>query len=71
MKRMTNDELLARLDERFEAQKEKLQSVYEEVKKTNGRVTDLEKSRERNKGAVAVISALFGGASAFVIKLFS
>jgi uncharacterized protein YaaR (DUF327 family) len=35
---MTNDELLARLDERQQAMDEKIDAILEQTKKTNGRL---------------------------------
>lgn len=42
---------LARLEEKQDATTDKLDEVYIQVKKTNGRVTDLEISRATERGA--------------------
>jgi hypothetical protein len=73
MKKMSNAELLARLDERMKAQGEKLEEIHSEVKKTNGRVSVLEKSESERKGgwkATAGIAAVVGSIVGWLISIF-
>jgi hypothetical protein len=66
---MTTEEMLGRLDERQKAMLAKLELVYDEVKKTNGRVSALETWKSGILGgwrATTVISALIGAVIGFL-----
>ena len=67
-----NRELLARVDERQKAMLDKLDLVYKECQKTNGRVTNLENWRSEIKGswrATTVIAAGIGALIGFLTNL--
>lgn len=76
---MSNEELLARIDERQIALNEKLDAILEQAIKTNGRVTASEKDitelqmwRAESKGhwrGVAVISTIIGTIIGFFLNL--
>lgn len=71
MTKETQREFVARLDERQKATLEKLDLIYDEVKKTNSRVTTLESWKSQLIGSyrsLAVLSAVISTVIALVIK---
>ena len=75
-------ELLMRMDERQKSMAETIESIYEEVKKTNGRVTRIESERlpslehwrSRMKGvwlAVIILATIVGAIIEYVITLLT
>lgn len=54
-----NDVAIARLEEQMRASHNLTKKIYEQVQKTNGRVTRLEKWRNYALGFVAGLSCLF------------
>ena len=56
------DAMFARVLSRLDAQDELLHEIREGVQKTNGRVTALERERWYQRGIVATIAVLAGGA---------
>lgn len=76
MSKMTTTEWLARMDERQKATTEKLDEILNEVRKTNGRVTELEGWRAEIRGSfrttvflTSVISSIIGGAVGISIQI--
>lgn len=66
---MTNEELLARLDERQKSMMEKMEEIHNGVKATNGRVTALENWRSEIRGswrATILISSAVGALIGFL-----
>jgi hypothetical protein len=57
---------LAAISERLENVGEDVREVKDLAKTTNGRVTALEKSRERDKGFLAAVVLLVPGATAVI-----
>lgn len=55
----TNAELLARVDERQKAIQEKLDMIYEQVTKTNGRVSALEAWRNQLNGGFRATTLIY------------
>ena len=78
-KPMSNEELLARIDERQIALNEKLDAILEQAIKTNGRVSTSEKDikelqmwRAENKGqwkGAAIISTIIGTLIGYFLNL--
>ena len=69
---MTQKELLARIDERQQQMNNQLTHIFNEVKKTNGRVTALENWKSRLQGswkAVVVLSVAIGGVIGWITNL--
>lgn len=62
-------ERLARMEVKLDGQGEDLKEVKEFATTTNGRVTALEKSRERDKGFVAALALLMPIATAVISAL--
>lgn len=62
-------ERLARMEVKLDGQGEDLKEVKELATTTNGRVTALEKSRERDKGFVAALALLMPIATAVISAL--
>lgn len=66
-------EMLARIDERQKNMSEKMELVYSEVKKTNGRVTALENWKSSLIGSwktLVIISSVIGTALGWLVNHF-
>lgn len=70
---LTNDQLLAVLEERLSSQKETLDSILIEAKKTNGRIQQLENWKSESKGqwrALVVLGTVIGFIIGAVVEFF-
>jgi hypothetical protein len=61
---------IGRIEGKLEAMHEDVLEIKQEAQETNGRVTSLEAHRDRQRGAVAVLSMLAAAVGSFLTMLF-
>jgi len=69
---MSNEELLARIDERQKAMASQLEEILEQTKTINERVSDLEDWQAESRGhwkGIAAVSAVVGAIISYIIHL--